>query len=777
MNNNTVKTLVVIISLIFILVLINSFYLNQKADRLVNLQLEIVANKYLNKDTDLKLNNIFHATFVNYDELTKSSVILKNNIDLLETKYDDNIFKTIKKILREKNLSMDFIKRANSIISNSVKFISHLHLHSNHSLEELSKELIELSFSIKLSDKLTLQRYEKVIIKLEQIDLEDLHDNEEKNKFLIHSKVILSYSKEMQNYVMKFNDLSNALDFQYEKINNDIKSEYLNTKRKNSYFQVVLFLLLSIFIYMISIFLKLENKHKESEKKLRNIIDKNVITCTIDTRGITQNISKAYSNLSGYKEDELINKLNYTLMQSNNSKEIFDTLELGRTWSGEICDNTKDGEPYWVFSIIEPIYDDKNIIQSYLSISRDITHSISLADLTKNQEKIIESQTKIANLERDNAIKASQSKSEFLANMSHEIRTPLNAISGFIDILRDDENNKKKIEYLNIIDSSSQNLMSIINDILDFSKIESGKLIIDKIDFNPTNEFTLLVKSFMSKFEEKGIELVFTCENLPVGLHGDLLRIKQVINNFLSNAYKFTQKNKKVYLGISYSNANLNVSVKDEGIGISKQYQNKIFDAFSQEDNSTTRRFGGTGLGLSISNNLIKLMKGDLRVNSELNIGSTFSFTLPIEERVFIETTKKTSINLNLNIHILVAEDNKANQMFMKIILKKMNCTFDIANDGLEAIEKFKENQYDIILMDENMPNMSGTDATKEILNIEEEKALRHTPIIALTANALVGDRARFLDAGMDEYLSKPLKYEELHRLISLFVTNSADKK
>ena len=354
--------------------------------------------------------------------------------------------------------------------------------------------------------------------------------------------------------------------------------------------------------------------------------------------------------------------------------------------------------------------------------------------------------------------------------MSHEIRTPLNTISGFIDLLKDNEEDKTKLDYLDVVNSSSKNLLSIINDILDFSKIESGKLQIDKIDFNPANEFSLIIRSFEKKFMMKKIDFITSLDNLPMVLSGDLLRIQQVINNLLSNACKFTSKDKKVYLKILYKNSKLHVFVEDEGIGISEKYQNRIFDSFSQEDSSTTRKYGGTGLGLSISYNLIALMNGKLEVSSTLGKGSIFSFSIPLEKKEKSLDKGKVNIPNNFKGHILLAEDNKANQVFMKVILKKINLTFDIASDGLEAVEKFSKNNYDLILMDENMPNMCGIEATEKILHIEKSMDKKHTPIIALTANALAGDREKFLNAGMDEYLSKPLNKNALYSVLNKFL-------
>jgi signal transduction histidine kinase/CheY-like chemotaxis protein len=391
--------------------------------------------------------------------------------------------------------------------------------------------------------------------------------------------------------------------------------------------------------------------------------------------------------------------------------------------------------------------------------------------LQTNQE--LEEASKEASKMAVRAKQASKSKSEFLANMSHEIRTPLNAILGFIDLLKEKETDKEKLKYIATVQNSSTTLLGIINDILDFSKIESGNLSIEKVDFNVEEEFKTLVELFRAKASEKSVNLTLNMDDhMPAALHSDPLRIKQVIANLLSNALKFTPRNGKVTLNIGYKNGQLIVSVKDSGIGVAKDKQKHIFKAFSQAESSTTRKYGGTGLGLSISSRLISMLGGKLQLESEEGKGSTFSFAIDVEIGKYKKVEKNISLEL-LNINnkkILLVEDNKANQMFMSLILKKFKLKFDIANDGLEAIEAFEKNQYDLILMDENMPNLNGIEATKRILEIEKEQNLTHTPIIALTANALKGDREKFLEAGMDEYLTKPINKEKLAQTFKEFL-------
>ena len=440
----------------------------------------------------------------------------------------------------------------------------------------------------------------------------------------------------------------------------------------------------------------------------------------------------------------------------------------------------KDGEQFWCEVALTSMHiNGEDIIHTSW---RDIT---SVKDSEKAAQNIIEQKTKEYKIAMQIAQNANKAKSQFLANMSHEIRTPLNAIMGFIELLKDDEQNGDKLNYLKTIDKSSHNLLEIINDILDFSKIESNLIDLEYRDFNTMDEFESIVELFRARVKEKNINFVVDIDtNLPKHLNSDILRIKQVIINLISNAIKFTPNNKTVVFKIKYENEKLNISIKDEGIGIAQDKLQTIFEPFTQADNSTTRKFGGTGLGLTISSKLIVAIGGELNVKSEINVGSEFYFTIPVKYvEIKDETIDTLTIENKLSGHILLVEDNEANQMFMKIILKKMGFTFDIAFNGFDALVRFprltcegNKTKYDVILMDENMPNMGGIEATKKILEIEKEYKLPHTPIIALTANALKGDRERFLSAGMDEYLTKPLNKKKLAEILSKFLKANNEK-
>jgi signal transduction histidine kinase/CheY-like chemotaxis protein len=393
---------------------------------------------------------------------------------------------------------------------------------------------------------------------------------------------------------------------------------------------------------------------------------------------------------------------------------------------------------------------------------------ISMFDITANERinRDLEEQ-------KNKALAATQAKGEFLANMSHEIRTPLNAILGFIGLLKDKPLDEEGKQYLDTIDKSGNSLLGIINDILDFSKIESGKLEYDPVEFDPRVEFNSTADLFKARCSEKNISFsVKLSSALPSGLKTDILRVKQVLTNLLSNAVKFTNPGKSISLDIDYQDGFLFCAVKDQGIGLSEEAQQRIFEAFSQAETATTRKYGGTGLGLTISVKLVEMLGGHLYLKSEPGVGSTFSFNIPAEVVQLNQSpnSERPEQTQPFHGHILLVEDNQTNQMLMSAILKKQGLTFDTAQDGLQALESVQNTEYDLVLMDENMPNMNGIEATKRIRKLP---TIGETlPIIALTANAMTGDRERFIQAGMNEYLTKPINLGELKRILHEFLNH-----
>ena len=371
---------------------------------------------------------------------------------------------------------------------------------------------------------------------------------------------------------------------------------------------------------------------------------------------------------------------------------------------------------------------------------------------------------------------ASSSKSMFLANMSHEIRTPMNAILGFVEQLAKQENDPTRQKMFHTIQSSSQTLLTIINDILDISKLQSGKLDIDLQDCCLESFFDEINDLFSTACSEKNISLNTHLEsNIPTCARLDDIRLKQIIINLLSNAIKFTQPEGSIRVDVSFIKKEniLEIFVIDTGIGIAPENIDKIFNSFEQEDGSITRRFGGTGLGLAISKQLITLMNGFISVHSKEGEGSRFYLRLPYLPCSEIDSTiLKTSENIldphkELKGKVLIVEDNKTNQLLLSLILDDLNLEYDIANNGQEAVDIYKQNQeYAIIMMDENMPIMNGIQATIEIRHEEKEKGINAIPIIAVTANALSDDKERFIQAGMNDYIAKPYAEETIKQML-----------
>ena len=370
---------------------------------------------------------------------------------------------------------------------------------------------------------------------------------------------------------------------------------------------------------------------------------------------------------------------------------------------------------------------------------------------------------------------ATRAKSDFLANMSHEIRTPLNGIMGFIDMLYKNEENQKKQEKLALIKESSNTLLNIINDILDFSKIESNKMTIEKLPLELRPLFENMVALFFDKANEKNVSLKLSIDsNLPQSTLGDETRIKQVFSNLLSNAIKFSKENTEVLININYmaKTNKLFCEVIDEGIGIEADKIEKVFNCFEQANNSISRVHGGTGLGLSITKKLLELMNGEIGLESILGVGSRFYFTLELIQTQDVLKPKNEEKELldsyQLQAHILIVEDNKTNQILLGMLLDEHELSYDVANDGLEAIKAVQKTNYDLILMDENMPNMSGKKATKILRKSYTPQEL---PIIAVTANALKGDKEAFLECGMNDYLSKPIDTMELEQILYKYLS------
>ena len=579
---------------------------------------------------------------------------------------------------------------------------------------------------------------------------------------------------------------------------------------------------------------------------------------------------------------------------------------LGYTTTRDITRNIKELE-----DVLNKAVDEMKNSDQYLTSDTMAIENIELDthEGTKEAYKFLETLVETAKDDKLIALQANEAKSLFLANMSHEIRTPLNGIVGFTEILRSTDLDEEQDEFLSIIDKSSENLLSIINNILDLSKIESNKIEIENIVFDAAEEFESAVETYAVAATEKNIDLNFYMDpTISSKLKGDPTKIKEIVINLLSNAVKFTSYGGEINLEITKLKSDqgdnrVKFVIQDNGIGMTKDQQSRIFDAFSQADVSVTRKYGGTGLGLTISSQFVELMGGQLELESAKDIGTSFFFSLPLEEvtssevnyaNAFTDITigkygqdiptkldtyleshfnyygpsvkhfetisdlkeldnndvclnywididkakqnimdaihhmdkSKLIIIANLtsrskieelgieqsnvifkpvtltklkqvlsssadttpqlveeslaiqqtkfDAHILITEDNIINQKLIKRILEEYGITVDIANNGLESFEKRRSGNYDLLFMDIQMPVMDGIEATHEILDYEEDEEVPHVPIIALTANALKGDREKFLSEGMDEYITKPIETTELLYILNKFLGNKS---
>jgi PAS domain S-box-containing protein len=527
---------------------------------------------------------------------------------------------------------------------------------------------------------------------------------------------------------------------------------------------------------------------KESEERLRLAIrgsNDGIFDWNFKTNQIFW--SSQYKEMLGYTDDEIQG-------DEETFRKLLDPEDSEAYWenfnnyiNGNLSEFScvfrmthKSGRTIWINGRGKALFDENRRPVRFIGAHTDISY-------IKEHERQLKE-------ERDRAEAANLAKGEFLAHMSHEIRTPLTAVSGIAEILNNAELNveDKHKRLLKTLRTSTETLKELITDILDFSKIESGEVELHNQKFMLGDLFEQVVSIMSVKANEKMIDFTVDYEDVKSTVYfGDRLRLRQILINLIGNAVKFTEKGfvrVKAQIEPVADSHILKIEIQDSGIGISPHALPIIFEKFRQADSSVSRRYGGTGLGLPISKSLAEIMGGVIKVTSEVDKGSTFSLILPFTS---LQNDSTVDMNEAVRIHklndrlravigdkkkILLAEDYEGNIVVLSYILSALNVAYDVARTGLEAVQAWKKRHYDIILMDVQMPEMDGLTATNTIRNMEQEQNIERTPIIGLTAHALVADQQKCIEAGMDAYLSKPIVEADLKATILQLLEKRPDK-
>ena len=509
-------------------------------------------------------------------------------------------------------------------------------------------------------------------------------------------------------------------------------------------------------------------------KKLYNVTQQIPISVVVtDVNGNIEFTNPYFSTLTGYSPKEVIGKnpriLSSELTPKSIYKELWGTIRSGKIWRGEFCNKKKNGELYWESSTISPINDIRGKIINYVAVKSDITEQKNFEDSLKKA--------------KSKAEKSERAKSIFLAVMSHEIRTPLNGIIGMAEILLDTFTDKRYKDKVVTIVNSGKILKDTINSILDFSKIESEKIVLENIDFSLFDLINIRTDLFGKIAEQKGLQYVVNIDdNLPDYFNGPSHHLGQILNNLISNAIKFTEQG-TVTVSVAWvgekEGSMIEFIIQDSGIGIDTDKLQQIFEPFTQADNSITRRFGGTGLGLAISQKLVSLMGGNIRVDSSLGHGSTFTVQVVLKKINQTNTfhTEKSKKNFTepfpVRFRLLLVEDDLINQKVFLGMISKMNLEVTVANRGELALEYLEQESFDLVLMDCNLPGISGYKTCETFREYEKNTGKpQRTPVVAITALATAEDRASCLAHGMDDHISKPIDVQQFYFTLRRWLPN-----
>jgi PAS domain S-box-containing protein len=510
-------------------------------------------------------------------------------------------------------------------------------------------------------------------------------------------------------------------------------------------------------------------QEREMEQRLRLLahtlesVDESVVICGPEDKILF--VNRAFERTYGYDERELVGKhisvVRSPLTPFEVASEILPSTLTGG-WRGELWNRRKDGTDFLVLLTTAAVADDAGRLEATVGVVRDITEA-----------RRFEAELKRA---KEDAERANRAKSDFLATISHEIRTPMNGVIGMTSLLLDTSLDETQRDYADTVRKSADALLGIINDILDFSRIEAGKMAIDTTPFDLATVIGDVNNILYPKAVEAGLKLSMEYPpELPRRFVGDSGRVRQVLINLVSNAVKFTPRGDVKVLvecaGMDRQLAEMRISVRDSGVGIPDDKLEMIWEKFSQVDSSNTRRYGGTGLGLAIAKQLVDLMHGTIGVKSRMGQGSTFWFSLPLRldlaqeaPRLTVSAPKTSARSPEPGLRVLLAEDNVVNQKVAAGMLQRLGFAADVAANGREAVERWAATEYDVVFMDCHMPEMDGYDAAAELRR--QEGGVRRTTIIALTADAREGTRERCIQAGMDDYIVKPVKLEDLRQAL-----------
>lgn len=513
---------------------------------------------------------------------------------------------------------------------------------------------------------------------------------------------------------------------------------------------------------------------------LLSALDLHAIISVADAAGNITLVNDGFCRISGYTREELLGKNHRIINSGEHAAEFWQAMWAcianGIPWRGQVCNRAKSGELYWVDTFIAPFVGDDGRIDKYISIRIDIT------DHKQFEQALI--------VASEEARSATLAKTQFLANMSHEIRTPLNAIHGMSYLMQKTEMTARQSDYLSKIQLSGQHLLGIIDDILDMSKVEAGMLSIEEAEFRIETVLDNMVNLISGNANKKGLLLTVELDDdVPHVLRGDPLRLSQILTNFGNNAVKFTERGEiKLIVRVQERSATdvlLYFAISDTGIGLTEEQISRLFQNFQQADASTSRKYGGSGLGLVISKNLAELMHGEVGVLSTPGEGSTFWFTarlliahspvpaLPDSGQQTAQVQADIEIQKSLyGARILLAEDNFINQQVASEMLSYGGYQVAVADDGQMALDMLEAGEYDLVLMDMQMPVMDGLQAT---LRIRSQPRFAKLPIIAMTANARQEDQERCLASGMNDFVAKPIQHEKLLSTVLKWVPQGVD--